>query len=117
QYEENAQNSDEAENDYNYIINEKTDTEAVKRTKMSRKRKSVLLNYGKTYFYDDLNDVIFTIQQLSFEEQLVEIRKRLHTTYKDTTYKCDLCFRGFMHKYAFDRHMSLHASVSTVFFF
>ncbi|XP_023949929.2 zinc finger protein 90 homolog [Bicyclus anynana] len=69
-----------------------------------------MMNYGKTYFYDDLNDVIFTIQELSHEEQLIEIRNRRHGRFKDAQYTCDLCYRGFMHKYAFDRHIAAHAN-------
>nr|XP_034838859.1 putative leucine-rich repeat-containing protein DDB_G0290503 [Maniola hyperantus] len=107
---ENDQNSEAEESIEPKKIIDRFDPEVLKRTRMQRKRKSVLRNYGKAYFSDDLNDVIFSITKLSFEEQLIEIRNRLYTKFKNAAFTCGFCYRGFMNEYAYNRHIALHNS-------
>ncbi|XP_045783448.1 uncharacterized protein LOC123879659 [Maniola jurtina] len=112
---ENDQNSegDQSQNDESTKpkkVIDKFDPEVLKRNRMQRKRKTVLRNYGKAYFSDDLNDVIFSITKLSLEEQLIEIKNRLYTKYKNAAFTCEFCYRGFMNEYAYKRHIALHNS-------
>ncbi|KAH9635454.1 hypothetical protein HF086_003208 [Spodoptera exigua] len=56
----------------------------------------------KPFLNDDLNETLFTITDLSFEEQIAEIAKRRESSnYKNSVFKCTDCFKGFLDEDAF----------------
>ncbi|XP_049884082.1 zinc finger protein 354A-like isoform X2 [Pectinophora gossypiella] len=63
----------------------------------------------KPFLNDDLNETLFTITDLTFEEQVAEILKRQESAnYKNAIYKCTECFKGFLDEDAYNGHMSRH---------
>ncbi|XP_045783474.1 zinc finger protein 90-like [Maniola jurtina] len=63
----------------------------------------------KPFLNTDLNETLFTITDLSFDEQVADIRKRQETAnYKNSPFKCTLCFKGFLDEDAYNGHMSRH---------
>ncbi|XP_013141858.1 PREDICTED: putative zinc finger protein 724 [Papilio polytes] len=62
---------------------------------------------------DGLDETLFTIKNLTYEEQIEEITKRQFTTsYTTAPYKCDVCFKGFIIKDRFDAHIVRHTEQS-----
>ncbi|XP_045541364.1 zinc finger protein 271 isoform X1 [Papilio machaon] len=58
---------------------------------------------------DGLDESLFTIKSLTYDEQMEEINKRQHTTaYVTAPYKCDICYRGFIIKDRYDAHIVRH---------
>ncbi|XP_045456156.1 zinc finger protein 502-like [Melitaea cinxia] len=65
----------------------------------------------KPFLNDDLNETLFTITDLTFEEQVAEINKRRETSnYKNSMYKCTACFKGFLDETAYNGHMTRHTN-------
>ncbi|KAJ0169490.1 hypothetical protein K1T71_015077 [Dendrolimus kikuchii] len=63
----------------------------------------------KPFLNDDLNETLFTIMDLSFEEQIAEIEKRRESAnYKNSVFKCEECFKGFLDEHAYTTHMTRH---------
>ncbi|XP_050677358.1 zinc finger protein 724-like [Leptidea sinapis] len=63
---------------------------------------------ARTGFKDSLEDK-FVITDLTYEEQLAEVHKRRESAnYKNSTYRCTLCFKGFLDEDAFKAHMMRH---------
>ncbi|XP_028032025.1 zinc finger protein 568-like isoform X2 [Bombyx mandarina] len=62
---------------------------------------------------DDYIDLsLFDIKYLSQEEQLDEIAKRkLGSNYKNSPYKCEDCYKGFLHKEVYERHAVHHTEL------
>ncbi|KAG6465624.1 hypothetical protein O3G_MSEX015275 [Manduca sexta] len=57
-----------------------------------------------------LNPDIFTITDLSYDERVLEIKKRLESpNYKNSEYKCNQCYKGFLDSEAFKLHMARHS--------
>lgn len=66
---------------------------------------------------DDLNETLFTITDLSFEEQIAEIVKRQESSnYKNSVFKCTDCFKGFLDEDAYNSHIVRHTNVSSIFY-
>ncbi|CAH2214214.1 jg17227 [Pararge aegeria aegeria] len=71
--------------------------------KIDRRRKPLLNN--------DLNETLFTITDLSFDEQIADITKRQESAnYKNSRFKCTMCFKGFLDEEAYNGHMSRHTN-------
>lgn len=67
----------------------------------------------KPFLNEDLNETLFTITDLTFEEQVAEIEKRQDSAnYKNAVFKCTECFKGFLDEDAYNGHMSRHTDVS-----
>ncbi|XP_059051621.1 zinc finger protein 737-like [Achroia grisella] len=65
----------------------------------------------KPFLNDDFNETLFTITNLSFEEQVAEILKRQDSAnYKNSVFKCIECYKGFLDKEAYNSHMSRHTN-------
>ncbi|CAG5001426.1 unnamed protein product [Parnassius apollo] len=63
----------------------------------------------KPFLNDDLNETLFTITDLSHEEQVAEILKRQDSSnYKNSVFKCTACFKGFLDEDAYNCHMTRH---------
>ncbi|CAG4969429.1 unnamed protein product [Colias eurytheme] len=71
--------------------------------KIDRRRKPFLNN--------DLNETLFTITDLTVEEQVAEIQKRQESSnYKNSVYKCTACFKGFLDEDAYNCHVLRHTN-------
>lgn len=67
----------------------------------------------KPFLNQDLNETLFTVTNLTFEEQIAEIQKRQESdNYKHSVYKCTECFKGFLDQDAYSGHMTRHTNVS-----
>ncbi|CAH0404142.1 unnamed protein product [Chilo suppressalis] len=65
---------------------------------------------------DGLDESLFNITTLSYEEQIAEIQKRQETyAYKSAVYKCTICYRGFLIKDRYDAHAVRHSDASGAF--
>ncbi|CAH2064658.1 unnamed protein product, partial [Iphiclides podalirius] len=63
----------------------------------------------KPFLNDDLNETLFTITDLTHEEQVAEIQKRRESSnYKNSVFKCTACFKGFLDEDAYNGHMTRH---------
>ncbi|VVD02949.1 unnamed protein product [Leptidea sinapis] len=63
----------------------------------------------KPFLNGDLNETLFTITDLTYEEQVAEIQKRQESAnYKNAVFKCTLCFKGFLDEDAYKGHMMRH---------
>ncbi|GBP13534.1 Zinc finger protein 658 [Eumeta japonica] len=64
----------------------------------------------RPFLNDDLNETLFTITDLTMEEQVAEIEKRQESTnFKNSKYKCMKCFKGFLDEDAYNSHSLRHA--------
>lgn len=71
----------------------------------------------KPFFTNDLSETLFTITDLTFEEQVAEIDKRKESAnYKNGVFKCEECYKGFLDEDAYNSHMSRHTDVSMTLF-
>ncbi|XP_069364225.1 zinc finger protein 184-like [Maniola hyperantus] len=53
---------------------------------------------------------IFETTKLTLEEQIEEINKRKETSnYKNSSFQCDVCYRGFISETTYTRHMEKHS--------
>ncbi|CAB3252639.1 unnamed protein product [Arctia plantaginis] len=67
----------------------------------------------KPFLNDDLNETLFTITDLSFDEQIAEIVKRQESSnYKNAVFKCTACFKGFLDEDAYNSHVIRHTNQS-----
>ena len=67
----------------------------------------------KPFLNEDLNETLFTVTDLSFDEQVAEIEKRRETSnFKNSVFKCTECFKGFLDEDAYNGHMTRHTDVS-----
>ncbi|XP_045489140.1 zinc finger protein 260 isoform X1 [Pieris rapae] len=65
---------------------------------------------------ENIDENLFTITMLSYEQQIEQITKRKESVlYKNATYKCELCFRGFHIKARYDAHSIRHRDESGAF--
>ncbi|KAM3955048.1 uncharacterized protein ACR2FA_011081 [Aphomia sociella] len=65
----------------------------------------------RPFLNDDLVETLFTITDLSFDEQVAEIQKRQDSAnYKNSVFKCTECFKGFLDEEAYRSHMSRHTN-------
>ncbi|XP_039762569.1 zinc finger protein 879-like isoform X2 [Pararge aegeria] len=54
---------------------------------------------------------LFKVTELTHEEQLAEIQKRKDTSnFKNSPYKCTICYKGFCDINAYNRHMDKHTN-------
>ncbi|KAI8431780.1 hypothetical protein MSG28_016205 [Choristoneura fumiferana] len=62
---------------------------------------------------DNLDESLFTITTLSYDEQIAEIQKRQETSnYKSAPFKCSVCYRGFLVRDRYDAHVVRHSEAS-----
>ncbi|XP_060808364.1 zinc finger protein 708 [Amyelois transitella] len=124
---ETADDGIDADNDDNYIQDDYStdDTLPLKKCKEKQKvkKKSVkkvnkkaedvqpkIDRRRKPFLNDDLNETLFTITDLTFEEQVAEILKRRESAnYKNSVFKCAECFKGFLDEEAYNSHMTRHS--------
>lgn len=67
----------------------------------------------KPFLNDDLNETLFSITDLSFDEQIAEIVKRQESSnYKNAVFKCTACFKGFLDEDAYNGHVTRHTNQS-----
>ncbi|KAM3955044.1 uncharacterized protein ACR2FA_011077, partial [Aphomia sociella] len=65
---------------------------------------------------DGLDESLFTVLKLTYDEQIAEIQKRQESSsYKNAPYKCTVCYRGFQIKDRFDAHIIRHSDQSGAF--
>nr|XP_032528381.1 zinc finger protein 879-like [Danaus plexippus plexippus] len=65
----------------------------------------------KPFLNDDLNESLFTITDLTLEEQIADIQKRQESSnFKNSVYKCMECFKGFLDEGAYNGHMTRHTT-------
>lgn len=85
----------------------------VKRLKKKDQSEPKIDRRRKPFLNDDLNETLFTITDLSVEEQIAEIVKRQDSSnYKNAVFKCTECFKGFLDEDAYNSHMTRHTNVS-----
>nr|XP_034839054.1 LOW QUALITY PROTEIN: zinc finger protein 62 homolog [Maniola hyperantus] len=62
---------------------------------------------------DTLDESLFTITTLTYEEQIEEIQTRQNaTSYKIAPFKCNACYRGFHVRDRYDAHIIRHSDQS-----
>ncbi|CAH2227218.1 jg2193, partial [Pararge aegeria aegeria] len=62
---------------------------------------------------DTLDESLFTIATLTYEEQIAEIQTRQNTaSYKTSPFKCGACYRGFHVRDRYDAHVVRHSEQS-----
>ncbi|XP_059051622.1 zinc finger and BTB domain-containing protein 24-like [Achroia grisella] len=65
---------------------------------------------------DGLDETLFTVIKLTYDEQITEIQKRQESsTYKNAPYKCTVCYRGFQIQDRYDAHVIRHSDASGAF--
>ncbi|XP_072946680.1 uncharacterized protein [Epargyreus clarus] len=65
----------------------------------------------KPFLNDDLNETLFTISDLTVEEQIAAIEKRQESSnYRNSMFKCTVCYKGFLDQDAFNSHMTRHTN-------
>ncbi|CAH0404144.1 unnamed protein product [Chilo suppressalis] len=65
----------------------------------------------KPFLNDDLNETLFTITDLTVEEQIADVEKRRDSSnFKNSIYKCLECYKGFLDEDAYNSHMSRHTT-------
>ncbi|XP_052746268.1 zinc finger protein 184 [Bicyclus anynana] len=56
---------------------------------------------------------IFKMTKLSLEEQIEDVKKRQESSnYKNSSFQCNFCYRGFICKSTFTRHMDKHSKAN-----
>lgn len=61
---------------------------------------------------DELFDEFFKIDTLTLQQQKDEFVRRKETAnYSNSKWRCEFCFKGFMHERAYDAHMQKHTEV------
>ncbi|XP_052746900.1 zinc finger protein 81 [Bicyclus anynana] len=54
---------------------------------------------------------LFHLNKLTIEEQLADIQKRKESSnYKNSVYKCDVCFKGFASQNTYETHLKMHTT-------
>ncbi|CAK1553223.1 unnamed protein product [Leptosia nina] len=62
---------------------------------------------------ENIDANLFTITTLTYEQQIEQITKRKESElYKNATFKCDMCYRGFHIKARYDAHVVRHSDQS-----
>ncbi|CAH2083660.1 unnamed protein product [Euphydryas editha] len=62
---------------------------------------------------DGLDESLFTITTLTYEEQIAEIERRQEAnSYKNAPFKCTKCYRGFQIRDRYDAHIIRHSEQS-----
>ncbi|XP_045541258.1 zinc finger protein 737-like [Papilio machaon] len=87
----------------------RTKKKEVKKKKRKDPNEPKIDRRRKPFLNDDLNETLFTITDLSFDEQKAEIEKRRDSSnYKNSVFKCTACFKGFLDEDAYNSHMTRH---------
>ncbi|KPJ07589.1 Zinc finger and BTB domain-containing protein 24 [Papilio machaon] len=87
----------------------RTKKKEVKKKKRKDTNEPKIDRRRKPFLNDDLNETLFTITDLSFDEQKAEIEKRRDSSnYKNSVFKCTACFKGFLDEDAYNSHMTRH---------
>ncbi|XP_038220373.1 zinc finger protein 658-like [Zerene cesonia] len=119
--------NNELVNDENAIINDayssddslplelqrrKRKKDKAKSVKKVRKREEPKIDRRrKPFLNNDLSETLFTITDLTVEEQVAEIQKRQESAnYKNAVYKCTACFKGFLDEDAYNCHVLRHTN-------
>ncbi|XP_047542941.1 zinc finger protein 23-like [Vanessa atalanta] len=62
---------------------------------------------------DGLDESLFTITTLTYEEQIAEVERRQEaTSYQSAPFKCTTCYRGFQIRDRYDAHVVRHSEQS-----
>ncbi|OWR48987.1 zinc finger protein 420, partial [Danaus plexippus plexippus] len=62
---------------------------------------------------DNLDESLFTITTLTYDEQIAEIEKRQESaSYRHSPYKCLTCYRGFLIRDRYEAHVVRHSEQS-----
>ncbi|XP_031767753.2 zinc finger protein 569-like isoform X2 [Galleria mellonella] len=65
---------------------------------------------------DGLDETLFTVIKLTYDEQIAEIQKRQESSsYKTAPFKCTMCYRGFQIQDRYDAHVIRHSDQSGAF--
>ncbi|CAH0730889.1 unnamed protein product, partial [Brenthis ino] len=89
----------------------KTKIREEKKAKKKKEEVPKIDRRRKPFLNDDLNETLFTITDLTFEEQVAEIEKRQESSnYKNSMFKCTECFKGFLDEDAYNGHMTRHTN-------
>ncbi|XP_039762597.1 zinc finger protein 62 homolog isoform X4 [Pararge aegeria] len=112
----------DSENTFNKTkVKLKNDTKLIKRRQLHGK----LSKSNKKHSSDDMKNMenvakskteyfelkLFTVNVLSYEEQLAEVQKRKDTdSYKRSRYKCTVCFKGYWLSNSYNQHMEKHTN-------
>lgn len=63
---------------------------------------------------DHLDESLFTITTLTYDEQTREVQQRQESSsYKNAPFKCHVCYRGFLVRDRYDAHAVRHSEVSS----
>ncbi|KAL0858545.1 hypothetical protein ABMA27_012400 [Loxostege sticticalis] len=90
------------------VKRKKKDTKRVKK-RAEKKIEPKIDRRRKPFLSDDLNETLFTITDLTYEEQVAEIEKRQESSnYKNAVFKCTECYKGFLDEDAYNSHMLRH---------
>ncbi|XP_053622869.1 zinc finger protein 607-like [Plodia interpunctella] len=88
----------------------KKQKKVIKKVKKVKDEQPKIDRRRKPFLNDDLNETLFTITDLTFEEQVAEILKRQDSAnYKNSSFKCTECFKGFLDEDAYNSHMTRHS--------
>ncbi|XP_045538944.1 zinc finger protein 470 [Papilio machaon] len=92
------------------IVQSLLDTKRKKRGRPKKNAKPVekLRKYTEHEEELDVEEYV-TVITLSLEEQIEEVKKRkTSSNYLNSAYKCDLCYKGFIHTEAWNHHLRKH---------
>ncbi|KPJ11499.1 Zinc finger protein 227 [Papilio machaon] len=92
------------------IVQSLLDTKRKKRGRPKKNAKAVekLKKYTEHEEELDVEEYV-TVITLSLEEQIEEVKKRkTSSNYLNSAYKCDLCYKGFIHTEAWNHHLRKH---------
>ncbi|CAH0730888.1 unnamed protein product, partial [Brenthis ino] len=91
-------------------VKQKTEDDDNPTTTMDKYKRSDVKRRKLT---DGLDESLFTITTLTYEEQIAEVERRQDTSsYKNAPYKCTLCYRGFLIRDRYDAHVVRHSEQS-----
>ncbi|XP_075990036.1 uncharacterized protein LOC142985635 [Anticarsia gemmatalis] len=67
----------------------------------------------KPFLNDDLTETLFTVTDLTVEEQIADIIKRQESAnYRNAIFKCTVCYKGFLDEDAYNTHAIRHTNES-----
>ncbi|XP_061727165.1 zinc finger protein 58-like isoform X2 [Cydia pomonella] len=87
-----------------------------KQKKCKKKKSEPKIDRRRKPASEVLNDALFSITDLTFEEQIQVIMRRKETAnYKNSVFKCEDCFKGFLDEDAYNSHIIRHTDQSGTF--
>ncbi|XP_063371812.1 zinc finger protein 90-like [Cydia amplana] len=87
-----------------------------KTKKIKKKKKEPKIDRRRKPASEVLNEALFTITDLTVDEQREVIMRRKETAnYKNSVFKCEDCFKGFLDEGAYNSHVIRHTDQSGTF--